>query len=146
MSSHLRPLFVACILAFVPSTGSLYIFEFCVCYWNTRVYYEFIMTYHVFSCVGYLTMLSVSRIYRDRSYNDKWEMNRKRFGKKLSCPNRGTIVEFVWRDWGKLRKTSARLFGVLVVILTEHLSKISLKYCLCTSFFGNKSCNLIVLS
>jgi hypothetical protein len=25
----------------------------------------------------------------------------KGFGRKQSCPNEGTILEFAWRDWGK---------------------------------------------
>jgi hypothetical protein len=45
-------------------------------------------------------------------------VNWKGSGRKQAWPNRGTITEFVWRDWGRRRKTSVRIANVLDGITT----------------------------
>lgn len=53
-------------------------------------------------------------------------MNWTEFAWKRWWPNRRTILEFDWRDWGKSMKTWARICGVLAEIRTEYHRNTSL--------------------
>jgi hypothetical protein len=54
-------------------------------------------------------------------------MNWKRFEKKRSCDNRGTILTFGWKDWRKPRYTSVVVAGVPTEIRNGHLRNTFLK-------------------
>jgi hypothetical protein len=69
-------------------------------------------------------------------------MNSKVFGRNPLCPNRGTISEFSWRDWGKLGQTSVRITGVPVEIRSEYLSNTSLERHRYTILLGHKVCKI----
>lgn len=53
------------------------------------------------------------------------DLNWKRFGRKWSRPNRGTIPEFVCRDWENPQKPLGRITGVAAEIRTTHLPNAS---------------------
>jgi hypothetical protein len=54
-------------------------------------------------------------------------MNWKGFGRKWSWRNRGNILEFACRDWGKPQETAVRIADALAKIQTEHLLNTSLE-------------------
>jgi hypothetical protein len=47
----------------------------------------------------------------------------KRLEIRGSCPNRGTVLAFVWKHWRKSRKISAKITGVPTGIRAEYFPK-----------------------
>jgi hypothetical protein len=54
-------------------------------------------------------------------------MNRRRYGRKQSLPNRGAIPEFAWGDWSKPRKPSVRIASVRIEAPTVYLQRASVE-------------------
>jgi hypothetical protein len=68
----------------------------------------------------YFTTPLVSQI-RYRQKVDMMNNELEKFGRILSWRIRGTIPIFVWRYWGKQRKSSVRIAGVPVGFRTQLL-------------------------
>lgn len=68
----------------------------------------------------------------------RWWMNDKLegFRRKQSWHDRASILEFVWKHWRTLRKTSVKIAGVPTQIWTEHLSNTSLERYIWTTLLG----------
>jgi hypothetical protein len=79
---------------------------------------KYIRRWYSFSV--YLRTLWISRFY-----NIGWLIHWKIFESKLSWPDRGNILAFVWRDWEKIRKASVRISGVSAKIWTEYIPNTS---------------------
>jgi hypothetical protein len=67
----------------------------------------------------------------------RWWTNWKGFGRKRPWPNRGSILEFAWRDWGKPWK-SVKKAGDPAEIRTERLPNTRLELYRCANPLGYK--------
>jgi hypothetical protein len=57
---------------------------------------------------------------------NKWINNLETPWMKQSWPNKGTVLEFLWRDWGKATKSSVRIAQIPAKIWKNHLPIICL--------------------
>jgi hypothetical protein len=76
--------------------------------------------------------IGLQRRMIDLLKDDEFEI----FGRKWLCPNLGTVLIFVWKDWAILRKTSVRIANFPAEIGTELLLNSSLQPYGCTYQFG----------
>jgi hypothetical protein len=79
----------------------------------------------VFFFVHYFFMLTVSRLYSIKWYDDGWTLNWKVYGRKQLLLNWGIIPAPAWQYWRNLQKTSVGIVDDLKS-LPEYKSRVSL--------------------